>query len=54
MTFGTECRVSRRAAFSAAKPAHESVCASWVHNDVNGTDVTMNLKVAVELTYETN
>ncbi len=37
----------RMDAFSAGKALHESVAASYPQRDVNGTDVMMNLNVAV-------
>lgn len=49
MTFGTEWKASRRAAFSVGNAAQESLAASWPQSDVNGTELTMNLNEAVPL-----
>lgn len=49
-TFGTECIALSSPIFSAGYAAQESHRASCCHNEVNGTEVTMNLNVAVLFT----
>lgn len=49
--FGTVEIIDSRSLRSSIKPAHVS-SALKDQSDVNGTDETMNLKVAVELTFD--
>jgi hypothetical protein len=49
-TLGTVPRTVRSASRSSRYAAHESICASWVQSEVNGTDEIINLKVVVVLT----